>query len=172
MIVTVVPTAQDEPAMWRYTMRRPGEGWFTPDFDASSWREGKSGFGTAGTPGAIVNTVWDTRDIWLRREFTLPEGKWGNLGLSVHHDEDVEIYINGVLAATANGYTTRLRADACDPGGQGRPQAGQERDRGPLPPDRRRPVHRRRLRRDDRAEVGTGLRPPGSSETIIGQGQP
>ncbi|MGE5296577.1 MAG: glutaminase domain-containing protein, partial [Solirubrobacterales bacterium] len=105
-VVTVVPSAQEEPAMWRYTMRRPGEGWFKTDFNASSWREGKSGFGTAETPGAIVNTVWDTRDIWLRREFTLPEGKWGNLGLSVHHDEDVEIYINGVQAATANGYTT------------------------------------------------------------------
>jgi hypothetical protein len=106
VIVTVVPSAQDEPATWRYTMRRPTESWYAPDFDASFWREGKSGFGTRDTPGAIVNTVWDTRDIWLRREFMLPDGKWGNLGLSVHHDEDVEIYINGVQAAAANGYTT------------------------------------------------------------------
>ena len=110
VLVTLAPTAQDEPGMWRYTTRRPGEGWFQPGFDAGSWKEGKSGFGTDGTPGAIVNTVWDTRDIWLRREFTLPEGKWDNVALNVHHDEDVEIYINGVHAATANGYTTDYEA--------------------------------------------------------------
>ncbi len=106
VLVSVAPTAQDEPTVWRYTTRRPADGWFKPDFDASAWKEGKSGFGTQGTPGAVVNTVWDTPNIWLRREFTLPEGKWDNVGLNVHHDEDVEIYINGVQAATATGFTT------------------------------------------------------------------
>jgi hypothetical protein len=117
VITTVVPTAQDEPALWRYTTRRPGQDWFKPEFDAGMWREGKSGFGTRDTPGAIVNTVWDTRDIWLRREFTLPEGKWGNVGLSVHHDEDVEVYINGVPAMTANGYTVDYEALPLTPAG-------------------------------------------------------
>jgi len=106
VLVTVAPTAQDEPVTWRYTTRRPGDGWFKPDFDASEWKEGRSGFGTKGTPGAIVNTTWDTPNIWLRREFTLPDGKWDNVGLNVHHDEDVEVYINGVAAATADGFTT------------------------------------------------------------------
>ena len=106
VLVTVAPTAQDQPVPWRYTTRRPAQDWFRPEFNDTSWREGRSGFGTRGTPGAIVNTVWDTRDIWLRREFTLPEGAWENMGLNVHHDEDVTIYINGVLAATASGYTT------------------------------------------------------------------
>ncbi|HSW02260.1 MAG TPA: DUF4965 domain-containing protein [Sedimentisphaerales bacterium] len=117
VITTVVPTAQDEPALWRYTTRRPGQDWFKPEFDASLWREGKSGFGTRDTPGAIVNTVWDTRDIWLRREFTLPEGKYDNVGLSVHHDEDVEVYINGVPAMTANGYTVDYETLPLTPAG-------------------------------------------------------
>ncbi len=117
VITTVVPTAQDEPALWRYTTRRPGQDWFKPEFDASLWREGKSGFGTRDTPGAIVNTVWDTRDIWLRREFTLPEGKYDNVGLSVHHDEDVEVYLNGVPAMTANGYTVDYEALPLTPAG-------------------------------------------------------
>jgi len=106
VLLTVAPTAQDEPVTWRYATRRPADGWFQPDFDAGAWLEGKSGFGTEGTPGAIVNTTWATPDIWLRREFTLPEGKWDNIGLKVHHDEDVETYINGVQAAAATGYTT------------------------------------------------------------------
>jgi len=106
VLVTVVPTAQDESVVWQYTTRRPGDNWFKPDFNASEWNDGKSGFGTQGTPGAIVNTTWDTPNIWLRREFTLPEGKWDNIGLNVHYDEDVEIYINGVPAAMAGGFTT------------------------------------------------------------------
>jgi len=106
VLVTVVPTAQDGPVMWRYTTRTPGDNWFKPDFSAIGWKDAKSGFGTQGTPGAIVNTTWDTTDVWLRREFTLAEGKWRNIFLNVHHDEAVEIYINGVPAANATGFTT------------------------------------------------------------------
>ena len=106
VLVTVAPTAQDQPVTWRYTTQRPGDGWFKPEFDAGAWKEGRSGFGVRDTPGAIVNTTWDTPNIWLRREVTLPEGKWDNIGLSMHHDEDAEVYINGVQAASATGYTT------------------------------------------------------------------
>jgi hypothetical protein len=114
---TVVPSAQEEAVEWRYTTEKPGEDWFKPEFDAGAWKQGRGGFGTRGTPGAVVNTVWDTGDIWLRREVTLPEGTWDNLALSIHHDEDVDVYINGVQAATAIGYTTAyemlpIRADA------------------------------------------------------------
>ncbi|MBN1362970.1 MAG: DUF4965 domain-containing protein [Sedimentisphaerales bacterium] len=110
VLVTVVPTAQDEPATWHYTTRRPDGDWFALDFDDSSWSEGQSGFGTRQTPGAIVNTVWNGRTIWLRRQFEMPARPWGNLALNVHHDEDVEIYINGEPAATASGYTMGYEA--------------------------------------------------------------
>jgi hypothetical protein len=42
----------------------------------------------------------------LRREFSLAADDRENLFLSVHHDEDAEIYVNGVLAAKLAGYTT------------------------------------------------------------------
>lgn len=53
-----------------------------------------------------MRTEWASADIWLRTEFDLPEGDTTNLQLSVHHDEDAEIYLNGVLAARLAGYTT------------------------------------------------------------------
>jgi hypothetical protein len=124
VLLTVAPTAQDEPVTWRYTTQRPGRSWYAIDFDASSWKEGKSGFGTRGTPGSIVNTIWDSRDIWLRREFTLPDGKWDNIGLNVHHDEDVQIYVNGVEAATAGGYTTDYEALPMNPAAKAAIKAG------------------------------------------------
>jgi hypothetical protein len=104
--ISVVPTSEAEQIRWRYTTDTPASGWFQPGFDASSWREGPGGFGTEGTPGAVVRTEWKTSDIWLRREFVLPQRKWSEPQLRMHHDEDAEVYLDGVLAAKVNGYTT------------------------------------------------------------------
>jgi hypothetical protein len=104
-IVDVVPSSQFHPAIWRYTTQKPQGNWQEPAFDASAWQEGNGGFGTPGTPGAVIGTIWKTDDIWLRRDFTMPEGDWKDLQLIVYHDEDVEVYINGVLAVTEGGYS-------------------------------------------------------------------
>ncbi|HLJ94716.1 MAG TPA: glycoside hydrolase family 2 TIM barrel-domain containing protein [Gemmataceae bacterium] len=105
-IKEVVPTSQQAGQLWRYTFEKPGSDWFKPGFDDAAWKEGRGGFGTKGTPGAVVRTEWKTDDIWIRRPFTLPEPSFKHLNLFVHHDEDAEIYINGVLAARVSGYIT------------------------------------------------------------------
>ena len=51
-------------------------------------------------------TEWKTDDIWLRREFAIQAGKLDNLRLLMHHDEDAEVYINGVLAVKVPGFMT------------------------------------------------------------------
>ena len=105
-LVTVVPTSKDKPCRWRYTLTEPGAGWFKGGFDDSTWLVGPGGFGTKTTPGAVVRTPWKTKDIWLRREFTTPAGKFDDLQLRIHHDEDAEVYINGVSAAKLEEHTT------------------------------------------------------------------
>jgi hypothetical protein len=105
-MIVLAATAQKEPVRWRYTTKKPGDTWFKSEFDASHWEEGPAGFGAQGTPGAVVRTEWKSSDIWLRREFTLPEGPWHDLRLLLHHDEDAEVYLNGVLAMKVQRYTT------------------------------------------------------------------
>jgi len=105
-IKEIVPASKNSPIQWRYTIEKPADDWTKPEFNATAWKEGPGGFGTQGTPGAVVRTVWKTADIWIRREFTMPEGAYPNLQFYVHHDEDVEIYVNGVRAATANAFTS------------------------------------------------------------------
>jgi hypothetical protein len=102
--VVLAPTALTKAVNWRYTTAKPADDWFRSDFDASGWKEGPAGFGTKGTPGAIIGTEWNTADVWLRREFTVPAGKLDEVRLVLHHDEDAEVYLNGVLAAKQPGY--------------------------------------------------------------------
>ena len=108
--VDIVPTSQKTGSVWRYTTRKPAGDWTEPEFDAMSWMEGPGSFGTDGTPGAVVRTRWDNDDIWLRRQVTLPatmpDKKHGALRFMVDHDEDVEIYVNGVLGSEEAGFTT------------------------------------------------------------------
>jgi hypothetical protein len=100
VVTEVVPTSKLSPIEWRYTTEKPADGWTKPGFDDSTWMQAPALFGTVGNP----RTRWTSPDIWIRREVTVPEGSYANLQLSVFHDEDVEIYVDGVLAATEAGY--------------------------------------------------------------------
>ncbi len=100
-----VPTSQLQGLAWRYTTDAPVDGWFRPDFDDAAWNLGPGGFGTKGTPGTVVRTEWKANDIWIRRTFELIDGTFTEPHLLLHHDEDAEVYINGVLAKSVNGYT-------------------------------------------------------------------
>ncbi|MCC6407094.1 MAG: glycoside hydrolase family 2 [Planctomycetes bacterium] len=103
----LVPDGRREELRWRYTLTAPAEGWERPGFDDSRFESGLAGFGTRETPGSWVRTEWTTSDIWLRREFQFhPSTPLEDVLLAVHHDEDCEIWINGVLAAKLAGYTT------------------------------------------------------------------
>jgi hypothetical protein len=102
---TVVPTGLDAGIPWRFTLQPPADGWQQPGFDDSAWTAGEAGFGTKETPGAIVRTTWGGPQIWLRRTFSLTELPDAPLRLLAHHDEDAEVYVNGVLAAKLPGYS-------------------------------------------------------------------
>jgi hypothetical protein len=106
-VTEVVPTSERQAAIWRYSLVKPPGGWTQPAFDDTAWKRGAAGFGTSGTPGAVVGTTWATPDIWLRRDVTLPARfDPARLELRVYHDEDVEIYVDGILAASEPGYAT------------------------------------------------------------------
>ena len=53
-----------------------------------------------------MRTAWTTGDIWLRRVVELPAEKLASPLLRVFHDEDCEVFVNGVQVARLPGYTT------------------------------------------------------------------
>jgi hypothetical protein len=104
-------TAEKSPVLWRMTEDAPAEGWFKPGFDATAWKQAPAPFGKEeAAVGRKPNTVWASADLWLRREFDLPEGTFTDLALWMHHDDETEIYINGVLAVKAGGFNTAYEA--------------------------------------------------------------
>ncbi len=106
-VTGVVPTSQRKPATWRYTLDKPPAGWTRPGFDDANWKQGPGGFGSPGTLGAVVGTTWETPDIWLRRAVALPSRfDSSRLQLRVYHDEDIEIFVDGILAARESGFVT------------------------------------------------------------------
>ncbi|MXV51472.1 glycoside hydrolase family 2 [Pedobacter sp. HMF7647] len=104
----VLPSSQNNARNWKYTFTKPDENWFAGKFNDASWKSGEGGFGTSFTPGSSVKTVWDTKDIWIRQEFTLGDLEninFDDLALYMHHDENCEVYINGVEAAVRKDVT-------------------------------------------------------------------
>ena len=112
-LLSVIPTARDhESTVAVYDRHGLLSSWMTREFDDREWKQGLGGFGTPGTPGAQVRTIWNGPEIWLRRDLDIPQEAIGadpsTLRLIVHHDEDAEIYLNGVLAARVGGLHGRL----------------------------------------------------------------
>jgi len=102
----LTPTALRTKVEWRFTTDDPGEAWTDAAFDDGDWRRGAAGFGRAGARQGIVRTTWNTGSIWLRRELTLDEAVVKGLQsprLLLHHDDDAEVWINGVPAARREG---------------------------------------------------------------------
>lgn len=104
---TLVPTSESDATRWRYTFDPPGDDWAAPDFKDDGWDVGDGGFGTRETPNTHVRTEWNTKDIWIRREFTLDAAPEGRPVLRIYHDEDAEVFVNGKLVAELAGYVSR-----------------------------------------------------------------
>ena len=118
VITELLATSEKDAQRWRHTTTRPADGWEKTDFDASAWAEGPAGFGTKGTPGVVIRTEWKTPDVWIRRDFDLKAAPTGDVAVRLHHDEDAEVYINGVLAARVQGYVTQYVEVPLTPAGK------------------------------------------------------
>ncbi len=91
---TLLPMAGEDQWDGKYTTNTPAKNWELPLFNDQSWKTGQAAFGTPGMKA--VGTTWDTKEIWVRREFLIPEiAAGGNLYLMYSHDDDFELYLNG-----------------------------------------------------------------------------
>jgi Ricin-type beta-trefoil lectin domain-like len=109
-ITSVLPSSEgDAGQTWRYTTTAPAVSWIQATFDDSAWSTGAGGFGDTDRGYTPARTPWTQAELWLRRSFQLTSLP-ASLSVRVFHDEDAEVYINGVLAFSeaswSQGYRT------------------------------------------------------------------
>jgi hypothetical protein len=119
VVTELIPASIKTGRVWRHTSQTPSEDWMKEEFDATSWKEGEAGFGRPGLKGATIRTNWLTQDLWLRTEFEIPElPADAKLLLSVFHDDEAEIYINGQILARLDKWSTDYVPVAIDDKGR------------------------------------------------------
>jgi len=80
---------------WRYVTKAPNKGWRELDFDDSSWKTGRAGFGQKGGWENRIHTRWDSKNIWLRQACTFDGEAFGKAMLVIHHDNATQVHVNG-----------------------------------------------------------------------------
>ncbi|MDQ2687094.1 MAG: hypothetical protein M3Y28_04430, partial [Armatimonadota bacterium] len=112
----LLPTAiqSDTGYVWRYTTSKPAEDWTQSAFNDSGWQTGHAGFGDD-VPNSRPRTPWHTDDIWLRTTFEAAPDDIKDLKLMLHHDEDVEVSVNGTQIYHASGFVTQYQVIALSP---------------------------------------------------------
>nr|WP_239059504.1 DUF4965 domain-containing protein [Bacteroides sp. 224] len=105
-LVAIAPMSTDEAWMGKYTFNQPAKGWETPGFNDKNWEVAEAAFGTSDETN--VKTLWETKDIWVRRDIEINQEKAGNkkLYLKYSHDDTFELYVNGI-EVVKTGYVWR-----------------------------------------------------------------
>lgn len=97
---TVLAAANEKPYTCKYTEAEPAKEWATAQFDDSSWKTGTAPFSDDKSAAKIL---WTSKNIWVRRAFTINNLDFNKLSLKLHHDDDVEVYLNGEKIAEQSG---------------------------------------------------------------------
>jgi hypothetical protein len=108
----LVPTSEKSPQTYLYTFEKPADGWEKADANVSNWKSGNGTIGSRGTPNTKIGTEWTTPEIWVRRTVKLDKKPAGEVFIRIRHDEDAEIYINGVKAASLRGFVDFYSEDS------------------------------------------------------------
>lgn len=101
---TVVPTSDEHVYVTRYTETEPPGDWMKPVFNDKEWTSGKAPFGNNSTS----NTRWNSKDLWVRRAFNLNSTTFNKLYLKLHHDDNIQVYINGEKIYDVTGWTGKF----------------------------------------------------------------
>jgi hypothetical protein len=96
---TILPAADEQAYTVQYTETEPAAGWMNKGFTDAQWKTGAAPFSSSKSRS---KTLWTSKNIWMRRSFVLNELNIDKLFLKLHHDDNVEVYLNGELVYTCN----------------------------------------------------------------------
>jgi len=95
----LLPDSDVSPYASKYTETKPAEDWQHINYNDADWKTGKGIFGSTTTD---PQTEWNSKDIWIRRVFTVASTGVHELLLKLKYDDNVEVYLNGEKIYNAN----------------------------------------------------------------------
>jgi hypothetical protein len=90
----IVPVSDERNYECKYSETEPAANWMQENFDASQWKKGQA---PVGNMAGVSKTMWNSRNIWVRREFTLDNTGLNAPLLKLKYDDDIKLYLNGSL---------------------------------------------------------------------------
>jgi hypothetical protein len=104
-VKAIAPISYESAWTGNYTFDKPADGWEHSGFNDSKWKTSEAAFGTREETN--VKTLWETKDIWVRRNI-VAEGysPTKKLFLKYSHDDTFELYVNGIQVVKT-GYEWR-----------------------------------------------------------------
>ena len=94
-LIPIASLSLEKEWVGKYTFSTPKNNWEKKEFDDNTWIDGKAAFGTKGEEN--VNILWETKDIWVRRDIPITEDLTDKkIFLTYSHDDTFELYINGI----------------------------------------------------------------------------
>ncbi|MBS1935493.1 MAG: DUF5127 domain-containing protein, partial [Bacteroidetes bacterium] len=89
---TLLASAEEKNYECRYTEAEPATGWEKLSFDDNKWKTATAPFSD---DEGSAKTLWRSKNIWMRRSFLLNNIPTQKLFLKMHHDDNVQVYLNG-----------------------------------------------------------------------------
>jgi hypothetical protein len=102
----ILPAADETDWTCKYTETAPDGDWMKAKFDDGKWKNGAAPFTNDSDQ---AKTLWTSKDIWVRRTFNLASAdisEINQLVLKLHHDDNIEVYLNGDEIYTFTGWTS------------------------------------------------------------------
>jgi hypothetical protein len=101
----VAATSDEESYTVKFTEEKPSDDWMQPAYNDVAWKSGKAPFGR----NARAETRWASKDLWVRRSFSLEKTNWNQLFLKINHDDNTEVYLNGEKIYSRVGWLNKFQ---------------------------------------------------------------
>ncbi len=99
----ISPAGDQQQQAVKFTTEKPADNWMNEDFDDASWTASTLPFNNIKSD---ISTEWNTKEIWVRRNFNEFDTLIEQLLLYIRNDDGVEVYINGEKAYSCDCNTS------------------------------------------------------------------
>jgi hypothetical protein len=89
----------------KYTETIFDSSWMNVAYDDASWKTGAAPFGN----GNAAQTKWRSKDLWIRRNFSINDLNLNKLFLKINHDDNTEVYLNGDKIYNKRGWLNKFQ---------------------------------------------------------------